>query len=77
MNEAYFKHRSKKHAEGSLEEVVSKIFNNWEVESHHIYDINDWQTMAINGFSASLNGQTAIDAQKMADIGPYNMLLGD
>lgn len=77
VNETYFKHRSKKHPEGSLEEVVSKIVKNWEVESHHIYDIKDWQTMDIDKFDASLNGATAINAQTMADIGPYNMLLGD
>jgi len=77
VNKTYFDHRSKKHPEGSLESVVSKIVKNWEVESHHIYDIKDWQTMDIDKFSASLNGATPIDAQCMADIGPYNMLLGD
>jgi len=77
VNATYFAHRSKKHPEGSLEEVVSRIVKNWEVESHHIYDIKDWQTMDISVFDASLNGTTAIDAQVMADIGPYNMLLGD
>lgn len=77
VNETYFKHRSIKHPEGSLEAVVSKIVKNWEVESHHIYDIKDWQTMDISLFDASLNGTTGVDAQVMADIGPYNMLLGD
>jgi len=77
VNQTYFDYRSKKHPEGSLEEVVSKVVKNWEVESHHIYDIKDWQTMDISAFDASLNGTTGIDAQVMADIGPYNMLVPD
>jgi len=77
VNKAYFRGRSKKHPAGSLEEVVTKLVKNWEVESHHIYDIRDWQTMDIKKFQASLNGGTPIDAQVMADIGPYNMLVGD
>lgn len=77
VNQAYFEGRSKKHPEGSLESVVSKIVKNWEVESHHIYDIKDWQTMDVSVFDASVNGGTVIDAQVMADVGPYNMLLGD
>jgi len=77
VNQAYFDHRSKNWPEGSLESVVQKVVKNWEVESHHIYDVNDWQTMDISVFDASLNGQVSIDAQKMADIGPYNMLIPD
>lgn len=77
VNKAYFKGRSKKHPAGSLEEVVTKLVKNWEVESHHIYDIRDWQTMDTSKFEASLNGGCPINAQVMADIGPYNMLVGD
>jgi len=77
VNKAYFNGRSKKHPEGSLEQVVQKLVKNWEVESHHIYDPKDWQTMDISKFQGSLNGAAPIDAQGMADIGPYNMLLGD
>merc|ERR1712129_386781 len=59
------------------ESVVSMMINNWEVESSHLYDIKDWKTMDISVFQASLNEDKAIDAQRMADIGRYNMLLGD
>jgi hypothetical protein len=77
VNKMYFELRTRKHAEGSLEAVVSKIVKNWEVESHHIADIHQWQTMDITKFTAALNGGCPCSAQLMADIGPYNMLLGE
>lgn len=43
VNKAYFEHRSKRHAAGSLEAVVEKLVKNWEVESHHISDIKFWK----------------------------------
>lgn len=77
VNKAYFNGRTKKHPEGSLEQIVTKVVKNWEVESHHIYDIRSWQTMDIGKFKMSLNGSAAINAQKMADVGPYNALIGE
>jgi hypothetical protein len=77
VNKLYFENRTKKHADGTLESVVQKLVKNWEVESHHIADIKDWQTMDVSKFSASVNGGGPASAQLMADIGPYNLLLGD
>lgn len=77
VNKAYFAGRTKVHPEGSLESVVSKLVKNWEVETHHIYDIKDWQTVDIKQFQASLNGGQCVSAQVMADAGPYNVLVGD
>eukprot|EP00933_Yihiella_yeosuensis_P055269 TRINITY_DN53_c0_g1_i10.p1 TRINITY_DN53_c0_g1~~TRINITY_DN53_c0_g1_i10.p1 ORF type:complete len:250 (-),score=63.92 TRINITY_DN53_c0_g1_i10:605-1354(-) len=77
VNQYYFQHRTMHHPEGSLEAVVSKLVKNWEVESHHIADIHQWQTMDITKFKAGLNGGCPASAQLMADIGPYNMLLGE
>eukprot|EP00933_Yihiella_yeosuensis_P018528 TRINITY_DN15170_c0_g1_i1.p1 TRINITY_DN15170_c0_g1~~TRINITY_DN15170_c0_g1_i1.p1 ORF type:complete len:264 (+),score=71.02 TRINITY_DN15170_c0_g1_i1:73-864(+) len=77
VNKAYFEKRTMKHAEGSLEAVVQKLVKNWEVESHHIADVHQWQTMDITKFKAALNGGCPANAQLMADIGPYNMLLGE
>eukprot|EP00931_Biecheleriopsis_adriatica_P018232 TRINITY_DN12837_c1_g1_i1.p1 TRINITY_DN12837_c1_g1~~TRINITY_DN12837_c1_g1_i1.p1 ORF type:complete len:290 (+),score=73.74 TRINITY_DN12837_c1_g1_i1:90-872(+) len=77
VNKTYFDHRSLQHKEGSLEAVVTKIVKNWEVESHHIADIHQWKTMDISKFKAAVNGGCPCDAQLMADIGPYNMLLGE
>lgn len=76
VNKAYFEGRTKVHAEGSLESVVQKVVKNWEVESHHIEDPAQWKTMDVSKFRGSLNGGAAIDAATMAEIGPYNMLLG-
>jgi len=77
VNKTYFQHRTMVHHECSLEAVVSKIVKNWEVESHHIHDIKQWQTMDISKFKAAINGGCPCSAQTMADIGPYNMLLGE
>jgi len=77
VNKTYFQHRSRVHAKGSLEDVVSKIVKNWEVESHHIADIHQWKTMDIQKFKGALNGGCPVSAQLMCDIGPYNMLIGE
>eukprot|EP00440_Ansanella_granifera_P043359 gb/GFBE01047000.1/.p1 GENE.gb/GFBE01047000.1/~~gb/GFBE01047000.1/.p1 ORF type:complete len:262 (+),score=90.24 gb/GFBE01047000.1/:1-786(+) len=77
VNKTYFQHRSMMHQEGSLEAVVSKLVKNWEVESHHIAEIHQWQTMDISKFKAAVNGGCPCNAQFMADVGPYNMLLGE
>lgn len=77
VNDTYFKHRAKKHKEGSLESVVSKIVKNWEVESHHISDINQWKTMDVTNFTIAVNGRPQANAQLMAEEGPYNVLMGE
>jgi len=77
VNKAYFQYRSKVHPEGSLEAVVNKLVKNWEVESHHIADPKQWKTMDITKFKAALNGGPAANAQLMANIGPYNLLIGE
>lgn len=77
VNAAYFKNRSKQHKDGTLESVVSKIVKNWEVESHHVSDIKQWKTMEVTNFKISLNGGPRVDAQLMADEGPYNLLVGE
>jgi len=77
VNAEYFRGRTKKHPEGSLEQIVTKLVKNWEVESHHIADPKQWKTMDSAVFKVSLNGGPKVDAQYMADVGPYNLLLGD
>lgn len=77
VNKTYFENRSKKHAEGSLEAVVSKVVKNWEVDSHHVLKPSDWKTMNVDNFKISVNGGPPASAQTMADVGPYVALLGD
>eukprot|EP00931_Biecheleriopsis_adriatica_P001821 TRINITY_DN10228_c0_g5_i1.p1 TRINITY_DN10228_c0_g5~~TRINITY_DN10228_c0_g5_i1.p1 ORF type:complete len:232 (+),score=65.28 TRINITY_DN10228_c0_g5_i1:77-772(+) len=77
VNKFYFENRVMKHPEGSLESVVTKIVKNWEVESHHIADPHQWKTMDISKFQAAVNGGCPANAQLMADIGPYNLLIGE
>eukprot|EP00929_Paragymnodinium_shiwhaense_P017481 TRINITY_DN1267_c0_g1_i1.p1 TRINITY_DN1267_c0_g1~~TRINITY_DN1267_c0_g1_i1.p1 ORF type:complete len:259 (+),score=46.78 TRINITY_DN1267_c0_g1_i1:115-891(+) len=77
VNMTYFEHRTRKHPEGSLEAVVSKVVKNWEVDSHHVLQPSDWKTMNIDKFKISVNGGPKASAQAMADMGPYILLLGD
>lgn len=77
VNAAYFAGRSKVHTVGSLEAVVQNLVKNWEVESHHIADTKYWQTMKVDTFTAYSNTlRCPFSAGQMAEIGPYNMLLG-
>mmetsp|Transcript_12597 Transcript_12597/g.18923 ORF Transcript_12597/g.18923 Transcript_12597/m.18923 type:complete len:228 (+) Transcript_12597:38-721(+) len=77
VNKAYFEGRSKIHSAGSLEAVVQNIVKNWEVESHHIADTAYWKTMKVDEFVAvSNNMRCPFSAKQMAEVGPYNMLLG-
>merc|ERR1711976_1091130 len=77
VNKTYFEARTKKHPEGSLESVVSKVVKNWEVDSHHVLKPSDWKTMNVENFKISVNGGPKASAQTMADVGPYVALLGD
>lgn len=77
VNKLYFQHRTKRHAQGSLEDVVNKLVKNWEVESHHIANPHQWKTMDIKSFTAQVNGGCPANSQLLADIGPYNLLIGD
>lgn len=77
VNETYFKHRAKRHKADSLEAVVTKIVKNWEVESHHIWDVKQWKTMDVEKFQISVNGGPKCNSQMLADAGPYNLLIGE
>lgn len=77
VNKAYFEGRTKALVEGSLESVVQNLVKNWEVESHHIADTKYWKTMKVDTFTAISNDRRCpFSAEKMAVVGPYNMLLG-
>ncbi|CAM9423273.1 unnamed protein product [Ascophyllum nodosum] len=78
VNAAYFEGRTKVHPPGSLESVVQKAVKNWEVESHHIENPQQWKTMKVDEFVAHSNTlRCPYSAERMAKEGPYNMLLGD
>lgn len=77
VNKTYFQHRSKTHAEGSLEATMSKMMKNWQVESQHIADPQQWKTMDSCKFRAAVNGGGIASAQVMANAGKYNVLLGE
>eukprot|EP00930_Biecheleria_cincta_P103848 TRINITY_DN9594_c2_g1_i1.p1 TRINITY_DN9594_c2_g1~~TRINITY_DN9594_c2_g1_i1.p1 ORF type:complete len:254 (-),score=46.48 TRINITY_DN9594_c2_g1_i1:146-880(-) len=77
VNKLYFENRSMNHSPGSLEAVVTNLVKNWEVESHHIASPHQWRTMDVVSFQIAVNGGCPANAQLMADIGPYNALIGE
>eukprot|EP00931_Biecheleriopsis_adriatica_P110786 TRINITY_DN85101_c0_g1_i1.p1 TRINITY_DN85101_c0_g1~~TRINITY_DN85101_c0_g1_i1.p1 ORF type:complete len:253 (+),score=48.87 TRINITY_DN85101_c0_g1_i1:67-825(+) len=77
VNKLFFESRSLEHEESSLEAIVGKMMRNWEVECHHIANIQQWKTMDISKFKASVNGGCICSAQKLAAIGPYNLFIGE
>lgn len=60
-----------------MEQIVTKVVKNWEVETHHVMKVNDWKTVDVAAFRISVNGGPKYNAQMMADIGPYNALIGN
>merc|ERR1712014_329948 len=50
VNDMYFKHRTKKPVPGTLEELVTRVVKNWEVDSHHVAKAEDWVTIDQNVF---------------------------
>jgi len=75
-NKIFFRHRTKSHADGSLEAVVSKLVKNWEVEVHHVGDIKQWITMDTEKLQVSLNGGPKVGPDAVAQVGTHNFLLG-
>lgn len=77
VNKTYFELRTRKHVEGSLEALVSKLIKNWQVECHHIADIHHWHTVDTTNFTAALNGGCPGSARIMADVGHQNFWLAE
>jgi len=77
VNKFYFDNRVMQHQEGSLEALVQKLVKNWEVDSRHVASPHQWKSMDVSKFRVAVNGGCPATAQLMADIGPYNLLIGE
>lgn len=60
---------------GSLEDIVSNLVKNWEIEASFKTDYNDWRTIDRKNYTFSVNGGPNIPGEKMTQIGTYNALL--
>jgi hypothetical protein len=69
--------RTKVHAPGSLEDLVTNLLKNWEKELGHKIDIQQWRTMDISCFRMTTNGGLWKGIAELAVLGPYNAFIGD
>ena len=77
VDKAYLEGRKTILKADSLELAVTKVVKNWEIESHHVADPNQWKTMDITKFKAYSNSlNNFVDAKTYAETGSYRVLLG-
>lgn len=70
----FFRGRSKKHAEGSLEGIVEDAVKAWESEASHLL-FKDWRTVQHDVYKISANGGRTFKGDEAAQAGNYNVLL--
>ncbi|CAF2876803.1 unnamed protein product, partial [Rotaria sp. Silwood2] len=68
--------RSTNHAPGSLEEIVENVVKNWEIEVSHKLDPQQWETVDVDNYRFSCNGQHKFTADDLVKLGTYNALIG-
>ncbi|GAA1360415.1 SnoaL-like polyketide cyclase [Catellatospora chokoriensis] len=69
--------RSTQHAPDSLEAIVESIVQVFEMEVSYKKDPATWVSMVTEHFRTNVNGGPWASAQDIADIGSYNILIGD
>ena len=69
--------RSTQHAAGSLEAIAESIVQVFEMEVSHKKDPATWVSMVTEQFRTRINGGQWANAQDIAAIGSYNILIGD
>ncbi|MFC7219158.1 SnoaL-like polyketide cyclase [Streptomyces polyrhachis] len=62
---------------GSLEAIVESLVQVFEMEVSHKKDPATWVSMVTERFRTNVNGGGWASAQDIADIGSYNILIGD
>ncbi|CAF3583509.1 unnamed protein product [Rotaria sp. Silwood1] len=68
--------RSTNHTPGSLEEIVENVVKNWEIEVSHKLDPRQWETVDVDNYRFSCNGQCKYTADDLVKLGTYNTLIG-
>ncbi|MET7394516.1 SnoaL-like polyketide cyclase [Dactylosporangium sp. NPDC005572] len=69
--------RTHQFAPDSLEAIVEKIVQVFEMEVSHKTDPQTWVSMVTEHFRTNVNGGPWASAQDIAEIGSYNILIGN
>ncbi|BAZ49540.1 hypothetical protein NIES4103_21520 [Nostoc sp. NIES-4103] len=74
----YLKQQSQyQHLEGSLEAIVQNLVRAFEMEASHKINPQQWVSVVADKFRMTTNNGPAYTAQDIADVGTYNLFLGD
>jgi hypothetical protein len=65
------------HLEGSLEAIVQNLVRTFEMEASYKTNPQEWISIVTEKFRMSTNGGKAYTAEDIADVGTYNLFLGD
>ncbi|KAI8577208.1 hypothetical protein K450DRAFT_191624 [Umbelopsis ramanniana AG] len=77
VNAAFDKEKTKDHAEGSLEWLVSNLVKNWEKEMSYKLKADQIRTINREKYRFSVNGLKWHTIDEMLEMGTYNALIGD
>lgn len=78
LTNQYLKQQSKyNHLEGSLEAIVQNLVRAFEMEASYKTNPQQWVSIVADKFRMSTNGGPAYTAEDVADVGTYNLFLGD
>ena len=69
--------RTSQFAADSLEAIVERIVQVFEMEVSHKHDPATWVSMVTDRFRTNVNGGPWANATDIAEIGSYNILIGD
>lgn len=74
----FLKQESKyNHQEGSLEAIAQNLVRTFEMEASHKANPQQWISIVTDKFRMSTNGGRPYTAAEIAEIGTYNVFLGD
>ena len=74
----YLKQQSQyQHLEGSLEAIVQNLVRAFEMEASYKLNPQEWVSVVAEKFRMTTNNGPAYTAQDIADVGTYNLFLGD
>ena len=65
------------HPEGSLEAIAQNLVRTFEMEASYKANPEQWLSIVADQFRMSTNGGPKYNAQTVADVGTYNVFLGD
>lgn len=78
LSNEFLQHESKyNHLEGSLEAIVQNLVRTFEMEASYKANPQQWLSIVAEKFRMSTNGGQEYTAEDIANVGTYNLFLGE